>query len=97
MNEKSYTNVLIYNFSYKNLIIAKTFRIIFDKVDGFIRDYDVRKYVVLFVPEKYNVTFDRIRYLIGLSSDITIVFFFKIRQKLFLDDDFPLEKNIDYV
>ena len=33
----------------------------FDKVDGFIRDYDGTKYLVLFGLEKYNAIHDSIR------------------------------------
>ena len=39
-NEKSYENILIYDVLYKTLIGTKTLHIMFDKVDGFIRDYD---------------------------------------------------------
>ena len=62
--EKSYKNILIYDVSHKSLIGTKPLRIILDKVDGFIRDYDGTKYLVLFGPEKYDVIFDKIRYLI---------------------------------
>ena len=40
LNEKSYENILIYDVSYKTLIGTKPLHIMFDKVDGFIRDYD---------------------------------------------------------
>ena len=36
-DEKSYKNILVYNISYISLIGAKSLRIRFDKVDGFIR------------------------------------------------------------
>ena len=39
---------LIYDVSYKILIGAKPLHIMFDKVNGFIRDYDGTKYLVLF-------------------------------------------------
>ena len=45
---------------------------IFDKVNGFIRDYDGTKYLVLFGFQKFMVIYltiyDRIRYLIGLKA-----------------------------
>ena len=47
--------------------------IILDKVNGFLRDYNGTKYLVLFGPEKYDVMFYRIRYLIELNRDITYV------------------------
>ena len=41
LDENSYENILIYGISYKTLIGAKTLLIMFGKIDGFIRDYDV--------------------------------------------------------
>ena len=40
MDQKSHENVLIYDILYKNLIGAKSLRIKFNQVDGFIRIYD---------------------------------------------------------
>ena len=48
LDEKSYEDILIYDVSYKILIGAKPLHIMFDKVNGFIRDYDGTKYLVLF-------------------------------------------------
>ena len=56
LDEKSYKNILIYGVLYKILIGAKPLRIICNKVDRFLRDYDGTKYLVLF---GYN----RIRHL----------------------------------
>ena len=39
-DEKSDENFLIYDVLHKTLIVAKLLRIIYSKVDGFIRDYD---------------------------------------------------------
>ena len=52
LEEKSSENILIYDASYNILIDAKLLRILFDKVDRFIRDYNGRKYSVLLGPEK---------------------------------------------
>ena len=71
--QKSYENILIYEVSFKNFIGAKPLQIIFDKVNGFVRDYDGIKYLVLFGLEKYDAIYDRIIYLIGLKNDITYV------------------------
>ena len=49
---------LINDILYKALIGAKPLRIMFDKVNGFIRGYDGTKYLVLFVPEKCNAISD---------------------------------------
>ena len=48
---------LTYDVSYKTLIGTKPLRIMFDKVDGFIRDYGGTK---LFDLEKYDTAYDRI-------------------------------------
>ena len=53
----------IIDISYKTLIGVKPLRIRFDKIDGFIRVYDGTRYLVLFVPEKYDAICNRIRYL----------------------------------
>ena len=42
----------------------------FDKVDGFIRDYNETEYLILFGPKKYDAIFN----LIGLESGITYVY-----------------------
>ena len=46
--EKWYKNILVYDILCKNWIGAKPLHIMFDKVNGFIRDYDGTKYLVLF-------------------------------------------------
>ena len=46
----------------------------FDKIDGFIRVYDVTRYLVLFGAEKYDFIYNRVRYLIVVKSGITCVF-----------------------
>ena len=51
---------MIYDVSYKSLIGAKSLRIMFEKVDGLIRDYDGTKYLVLFGLEKYDAIYERI-------------------------------------
>ena len=63
LDEKSYENVLIYDILYKTLIGAKPLRIRFDKIDGFIRVHNMRSYLVIFSPEKYDAIYKRIRYL----------------------------------
>ena len=45
----------------------------FNKVDGFIRVYDGTSDLLLFGDEKYDSMYIRIRYLIGVNSDITYV------------------------
>ena len=51
--------MFIYNTSYKNLIVAKPLRSMFDKIDGFTRVYDETRYLVLFYSKriiKINIT-----------------------------------------
>ena len=55
------------------MITAKHLRIRFDKIDGFIRVYDGSRYLVLFGPEKYDLIYKRIRYLVGVNSGVTSV------------------------
>ena len=43
LDEKSCENILIYDVSCKTLIHTKPLRIMFDKVDGFVRDFCLRK------------------------------------------------------
>ena len=81
LNKKSHKNILICNISYKNLICTKPLRIRFNEVDRNIRDYDGTRYIVLFRPEKYDVIYNKIRYLVSHKSDIIYVFLI-VMQKL---------------
>ena len=58
-------NILVYNISYKTMVDAKLLRIRFDKVERFIRVNDRTRYLVFFVPEKYDAIYNRARYLIS--------------------------------
>ena len=75
---------------------AKPLCIRFSKVDGFIRVYDGTRYVVLFGPEKHDVIFNRIRYLLSQKSGITYVLSHNYaRTKIDSYDILPLKK-IDF-
>ena len=63
--------MLLYGIPYKTLIGAKPLRIIFSKVDKFVRNYYLIKYLLLFGLKKYDAIYDIVRYLIGLKSSIT--------------------------
>ena len=94
MEEKSHKNILVYDVLHKILINARPLLIMCDKVDGFIRDYDETKYLVLSGLETFNAICDRIRYLIGIKNGITYVFSHNYAKfKIDLDDDLPLEKK----
>ena len=73
IDEKSYEKILVYNITHKNLIDSKPLRIIFDKIDGFIRVHVGTRYLVLLGSEKYDSICDRIRYLIRVKSGITYI------------------------
>ena len=85
---------MIYEISYEILIGAKPLRVMFDKVDGFIRVYDGTRYLVLFGPEKYDAIYNSVRYLITQKSDITYVLSHNYaRIKIDSSDSLPLEKH----
>ena len=93
MDEKSCGNILVHDVLYKNLIGAKPFRIIIDKLDGFITAYDGSKYFLLLGSDKFDAFFDRFRYLKGLETLKTYVDSFNYAKiKTNLDDHLPLKK-----
>ena len=61
-------------FHIKTLIDSKPLSIGFNKIDRFIRIYDWTRYLILSGSEKYDAIYNKIRYLIGLKSDITYIF-----------------------
>ena len=69
--EKSCENILIYGILYKTYMSAKPLPIRFDKIDGFIKVYDVTRYLVLFGPERYDASYNKIRNLISKKGGIT--------------------------
>ena len=70
-------------------------RIRFFKIDGFVRNYNRTIHLTLFGSEKYDVIYNKIRYLISQKSGITYIFshyFAKIK-----DDSYhslPIEKRL---
>ena len=95
LDEKSYENILIYAVLHKTLICPKPLHIMFDKVDGFTRDYDGTKHFVLFNLEKHNVIYGRIRYPICLTSGFTFTFSHIYAEiKIDSDDGLPLEETL---
>ena len=95
LDEKSNENILIYDILCKGLICAKPLRIRFDKVDGFVRDYDGTRYLVLFGPEKYDAIYNRIRYFLSQKGSITYVISHNYaRIKVDSYDFLPLEKPL---
>ena len=62
LGKKSNENILIYHAANKTPHGDKPLRIIFDKVDGYIRKHVKTKYQALFHSyEKYESIFDKIR------------------------------------
>ena len=95
--QNPYENILVYNISYKSLVSAKPLRIIFDKIDGFIRVYDGTRSLVLFGSEKCDYIYNRIRYLISVKGGITYVIshnYTKIKVDSY--DSLPLEKTVTF-
>ena len=79
--------------TYKTLIGAKPLPIRFDKLERLIRVSDRTRYLVVFVPEKNNAIYNRIRYLINQKSGITYVISHNYaRIKIDSHDSLPLEK-----
>ena len=97
LDERSYQNILIYDVAYKTAYDAKTLHNIFDKEDGYIREYVGTKYVALFdSDEKIERYFDRIRYLIMLKSNVSDIYSYKYTEvKVNSDDDLRLEKMLN--
>ena len=93
LDEKTFENVWIYYVSLKTFIGAKHLRIMFDKVDGIIRDYRGTKYWVLFGLEKHDAIYDRIRYHFVSKNGVTYLFSYKYGKiKFDSDEDLPLEE-----
>ena len=87
LDEISYEYLLFYDVAYKTPYGAKPSYTIFDKVDGYIRKYDRRKYLGLFQSRKY---------LIMLKINISDVYSYKrMRIKINSDDDLPSEKLLN--
>ena len=61
LDEKAYENISIYDVSHKTLISAKPLRTMFDKVNGFIRDFGGFEHLILFSLEIYDVIYNRMR------------------------------------
>lgn len=54
----NFLNVSVY-VSYKTVVGISPLRIIYTKMDGFIRDYNGTKYLISFGSEKHDVISDR--------------------------------------
>ena len=58
---KNYTNILVYNISYKTLMDAQPMHIRFNKMNGFTSEYVRTRYLVLFGGKKCDSMYNRIR------------------------------------
>ena len=93
IDEKSHKNILIYDVSYKTFTAPKPLRLIFDKIDRFIRIYDGNRYLVLVGLQKYDSIYNKIRCPISPKSSITYIFchyFTKIKIDSY--DPLPIKK-----
>ena len=67
----------------------------FDKVDGFIRVFDEKGFLILFGSEEYDTTHNGIRNLISQKSSIAHFFSHNCaRSKIDSSDSLPLEKTL---
>ena len=57
----------------KGLVDSKPLCIRFDKIAGFIRVYDLTRYLVLLGNERYDSLYKSIRYLISVESGTTYI------------------------
>ena len=71
-------SILIFTILHRTLIGLKPLGIRFDKIDGLIKVYDGTRYLVLFLPEKYDAIYNRIRYLISRKKWYFIRYFSKL-------------------
>ena len=95
--EKSFENILVFNIFYKILIAAKPFCIRFNQVDGFNMVYDGSRYLLLFEREKYDFTYNRVRYLVGVKSSTTCVIFHNYAKiKVDSNNSLPLEETMAF-
>ena len=89
---------MVYNISYKTVIVAKPLRIRFNKVHEFIRVCDGTRYLVLFDLEKCLVIFNKIRYIIRVKSGITYAFSHNYASiKVDSYDSLPFEKTLTFL
>ena len=89
--------ILVRDNSYKVLIVAKPLRIKIDKVDRFIIVFDETRNLVLFRSEKYDLIYNRIRYLIAVKGGITYATSHNYSKiKVVSYDSLPLEKTLAF-
>ena len=73
-------------------MIAKPLCIRFDKIDGLIRVYDGIRYFVLFVSEKYESIYKRIRFLMKVKSGVpNIISYDYKKNKVDSSNSLPLD------
>ena len=95
MDEKSFGNILIHEFLYKNLIVTKPLLIITDKLNRFITAYDGSKHFLLLGSDKCYAFFNSFRYFIGSEFLKTYVDSFNYAKiKTDLDNHLPLKKAL---
>ena len=71
LDEKTYENMSVYDFSFKTSMGPKALRIRLDKTDGFIRVHDSEfKHLVLFDNGLFDKICIKIKYFISEKSDI---------------------------
>ena len=79
------------------MIDTKPLRIKFGKIEEFIRIYAENSYLLLLASEKYDFTYNRIAYLIGVKSGISFAVSYNYAQiKVDSYNSLPLEKTMSF-
>ena len=76
---KNHRKIFLFITLHIKLCWSKAFRIMFDKINGFIRTYDGNRYLVLYGLEKYDAIYNR--YKISYKSRKQPLVFLIITQK----------------
>ena len=71
--KEKYENTLIHDFSYQTSSGAKSLRIRYDEIDGFIKFHNGIRYLVLFDFGWFDKICDRIKYLIMVLQIVLII------------------------
>ena len=94
--KEKYRNNLIYDISYKTSTDAKPLRIRYDKIDGFIKNHNGIRYLVLFDSGWFDKTCDRIEYPISEKNSIIVLIINFARIRIDSYNSLPIEKILAF-
>ena len=76
---------------------AKLLSVLFEKIDGFIKNYDGIRYLVLLGSKQYDVIYNRIRYFMTKKSGITDIINHNFARILIDSYNFlPIEETLTF-